>query len=107
MVIPDSPLCAAISAVRSPEEMNRNRTFTASSRLGALQLQQTQLKKAGISCKIHCVVQAFIDTFRSLNALPITLTELNAMAAAAIIGDKRMPNTGYKTPAAIGTPAAL
>jgi hypothetical protein len=43
----------------------------------------------------------------NLNALPITLTEDNAIAAAPIIGDSRMPNTGYSTPAAIGTPAAL
>lgn len=35
-----------------------------------------------------------ITTLRSLSAFPITLTELKAMAAAAIMGDKRMPKTG-------------
>jgi hypothetical protein len=29
------------------------------------------------------------------------------MAKAAIIGDNNNPNTGYKTPAAIGTPKTL
>ena len=43
----------------------------------------------------------------SRSALATTLTEDSAIAAAAIIGDSRMPNTGYSTPAAIGTPAAL
>jgi hypothetical protein len=37
----------------------------------------------------------------------MTLTEDSDMAAAAMMGDRRMPATGYKTPAAIGTPAAL
>ncbi|GCC49081.1 hypothetical protein chiPu_0033128 [Chiloscyllium punctatum] len=41
------------------------------------------------------------------SALPITLTEDSAIAAAPTIGDSRMPNSGYSTPAAIGTPAAL
>jgi hypothetical protein len=36
-----------------------------------------------------------------------TLTEDNAMAAAAIVGDSKMPKTGYSAPAATGTPAAL
>ncbi len=43
----------------------------------------------------------------SLKALLITDTELRLMAAAAIIGDSSRPNTGYKIPAAIGTPSAL
>ena len=46
-------------------------------------------------------------TVLSRVALAITLTEDSAMAAAAMIGDSRMPNTGYSTPAATGTPAAL
>jgi hypothetical protein len=44
---------------------------------------------------------------RSLIALPMTLTEDSAIAAAAMIGDSNIPKTGYSTPAAIGTPAAL
>ena len=45
--------------------------------------------------------------FRNRRALVITDTELKVMAAAAIIGLNRMPNIGYRTPAAIGTPMAL
>jgi hypothetical protein len=41
------------------------------------------------------------------NAFATTLTEESDMAAAAMIGDSRMPNAGYSTPAAMGTPAAL
>ena len=39
--------------------------------------------------------------------LAITDTELKLIAAAAIIGLSSRPNTGYSTPAAIGTPLAL
>ena len=31
----------------------------------------------------------------------------SAIAAAASMGDSKMPKNGYSTPAAIGTPAAL
>ena len=41
------------------------------------------------------------------SALPMTLTEDSAMASAATMGESSSPNTGYSTPAAIGTPAAL
>jgi len=41
------------------------------------------------------------------SALPTTLTDDNAIAAAAMIGDSSTPNVGYRIPAAIGTPAAL
>ena len=44
---------------------------------------------------------------RRRRALAITLTEDRAIAAAAMIGDSSRPKTGYRTPAAIGTPAAL
>jgi hypothetical protein len=37
----------------------------------------------------------------------MTLTEDSDMAAAAMMGDSRTPATGYNSPAAIGTPAAL
>ena len=46
-------------------------------------------------------------TVRRRRALPITETELRLMAAAAIIGLSRSPNTGYSTPAATGTPSVL
>ena len=44
---------------------------------------------------------------RSRSAFPITDTELKLIAAAAMMGLKSHPNAGYRTPAAIGTPAAL
>jgi hypothetical protein len=37
----------------------------------------------------------------------MTDTELKVIAALAIIGLKRMPKAGYKTPAAMGTPRTL
>ena len=46
-------------------------------------------------------------TFRNRNEFAITETELKLIAAAARIGLSSNPNTGYSTPAAIGTPIAL
>jgi hypothetical protein len=37
----------------------------------------------------------------------MTDTELNVIAALAIIGDSSNPKTGKRTPAAIGTPTRL
>ncbi len=37
----------------------------------------------------------------------MTLTELNAIAAPAIIGLNKIPKMGYKIPAAMGTPRIL
>ena len=45
--------------------------------------------------------------FLNLKAFTITDTELKLMARAAIIGDKRIPKTGNKIPAATGTPIVL
>ncbi len=44
---------------------------------------------------------------RRRNAFDTTDTDDRLIASAAIIGDSTMPNTGYSTPAAIGTPIAL
>jgi hypothetical protein len=44
---------------------------------------------------------------RSRSAFVTTETELSDMARAAIIGESRMPNAGYRMPAAIGTPSTL
>jgi hypothetical protein len=41
------------------------------------------------------------------NALAITLRELNDITVAARIGESNIPNTGNKTPAAIGMQLAL
>jgi hypothetical protein len=46
-------------------------------------------------------------TARSRSALPMTLTDDRAMAAAATTGDNSMPENGYRTPAASGMPATL
>jgi len=43
----------------------------------------------------------------SLNAFAITDTELKLIAAAANIGERRIPKTGNNTPAAIGKPRVL
>jgi hypothetical protein len=40
-------------------------------------------------------------------AFAITDTELNDIASAATTGLRRMPNNGYRTPAAIGIPMTL
>lgn len=45
--------------------------------------------------------------FRSRNAFAMTDTELNVMAALAIIGLRTRPKKGYKIPAASGTPIEL
>ena len=44
---------------------------------------------------------------RSRSALLMTDTELNVMAALAIMGLRSSPHTGYSTPAAIGIPMTL
>src|SRR5205814_606657 len=44
---------------------------------------------------------------RSRKAFPMTETELKLIAAAAMIGLRKMPANGYRMPAAIGTPTQL
>ena len=39
-------------------------------------------------------INSYTLAFRSRSALPMTLTDDSAMAAAAIIGDSKMPNAG-------------
>ena len=46
-------------------------------------------------------------TRRSRNAFPITDTELNVIAALAIVGLSSRPKNGYRTPAPMGTPITL
>jgi len=46
-------------------------------------------------------------TRRSRRLFATTLTELNAIAALARIGDRSNPNAGYSTPAATGMPTTL
>ncbi len=51
------------------------------------------------------VVYSF--TLLSRSELLITDTELKLIAAAAMMGESRIPKNGYNTPAAIGTPTVL
>ena len=45
--------------------------------------------------------------FLSLNEFAITETDEKLIAAAAMTGERSIPNTGYNTPAATGTPKEL
>ena len=60
-----------------------------------------------IIVKSRLLDDTYSSVRRSRSALPTTLTDDSAMAAAAITGDSRIPKIGKSTPAAIGTPAAL
>ncbi len=59
------------------------------------------------SVTVTGVTNCYSFNFLNLNAFAITETELNVIAALAIIGESRMPSTGNTTPAAIGTPTML
>lgn len=50
---------------------------------------------------------AYMRVERNLSALPTTDTEDRLMAAAAKIGEIRIPKNGKRIPAATGTPEAL
>ena len=51
-----------------------------------------------------CGERFYSLTRRSRSEFAITDTELKLIAAAANMGLSKIPNTGYSTPAAIGTP---
>src|SRR5262249_48650878 len=53
--------------------------------------------------KVKAICYSF--TRRRRSEFPITDTELPLIAALAMIGLSKRPNTGYSTPAAIGTPS--
>ena len=55
----------------------------------------------GVSLPHHSVCRL------SRSALAMTDTELNVIAALAMIGLSSRPNAGYSTPAAMGTPSTL
>src|SRR3954452_21249821 len=75
-----------------------SRVSTGSERAGAA-LNAKQLIRSW-SGQVSCWV-------RRRNALAMTDTLDRAMAAAAMMGESRSPKVGYRTPAAIGIPAAL
>jgi hypothetical protein len=64
---------------------------------------------AADSCiRVICVIGGFYNrVLRKRRAFVITETELNVIAAPAIIGLRSHPQIGYKTPAAIGMPKRL
>jgi hypothetical protein len=57
--------------------------------------------------KNGCLIRSHSSILRRRSELVMTDTELKLIAAAAMIGESSKPKNGYKTPAAIGTPAAL
>lgn len=57
--------------------------------------------------RFTCHMFVHIPTFLKRSEFVITDTELKLIAAAAMMGESRMPKNGYRTPAAIGIPAAL
>ena len=82
--------------------------------LYAVHSQSTKPKMAARQRLTNISKPPILPTFRYYNCtllsrseLLITETELKLIAAAAMIGDNRIPKNGYSTPAAIGTPAVL
>ena len=67
------------------------------------------LKSIYISYRILSFLNLFLYSFLQfkLKLLSTTLTELQAMAALAIIGFSKMPYMGNSTPAATGMPIRL
>ena len=51
--------------------------------------------------------RGYVRAARKRSALPMTDTELSAIAALAMMGLSRMPSQGYSTPAATGMPMTL
>ena len=83
-------------------------------RHGSPREQDNQQQAGGASIEadhgssITCPLQRSHNVARlRRSAFPITDTELNVMAALAIIGLSSRPNHGYRMPAAMGTPATL
>ena len=56
---------------------------------------------------MFCLIINYILFALSSKEFVTTLTELNAMAAPAMIGLSSHPVNGYNTPAAIGMPSIL
>ena len=76
-------------------------------RTGRLKPENKQFRSFGKVCVHHAQSQAVNVSLRSRRELLITDTELTLIAAAAIMGDSKIPNAGNRTPAATGTPRAL
>ena len=101
---PDAPLdCEIGTAVWARSEIFRFVRTGPDNEVGK--------ENAASSRSPHCgAIQhsfSYIRTARSRSALPTTLTDESAIAAAAMTGESSNPNVGYRMPAAIGIPAAL
>jgi hypothetical protein len=96
---------------QSARAAERRRKFVLHASQSSAQGDRAQRFSEATDChaeaknSFHCC--DYSDNVRNRKAFPITDTELNVIAAAAIIGLSKMPKTGYSTPAAIGTPRAL
>lgn len=101
-----------------PAQEAGKRPFSDSALITPRRAGRRHLKPARAGCDMMPPVEGADDRFwppsghhsftpRSRDAFAITLTEDSAMAAAAMIGDSRMPKNGYSTPAATGMPSAL
>ena len=90
-----SELWIAIGAL---DELIDNNSKAHMARLGSFTAGVTPL----FSWETH-----YSSKLRRRSALPMTETELNVMAALAIIGLRSTSKNGYKSPAATGTPSKL
>ena len=100
-----------------PAQEAGKRPFSGSAIITPRRAGRRHLKPARAGCDMMPPVKGaherlrtppdYSFTPRSRDAFAITLTDDSAMAAAAMIGDSRMPKNGYSTPAATGMPSAL
>ena len=70
---------------------------------GPVEMRFSSRQAGGVSRGAHPHIRAN----RRRSAFPITETELKLIAAAAMMGLRRMPKAGYSAPAATGIPMTL
>jgi hypothetical protein len=96
-----------IVSVAQPDSLSPPAGLTApqsTQATGALDRELIGFRQLLVTIRIPTAQSA---NCRNRSEFAITETELKLMAAAAIMGLKSRPKTGYATPAAIGTPSAL
>jgi len=69
--------------------------------------RKVQSAAPGTEKQERCLTRFHSSILRRRSEFVMTDTELKLIAAAAMIGESSRPKNGYRTPAAIGTPAAL
>ena len=96
------PLCGRVDRQRAPARTPLQLTRCIS---------QVNNKEHHVIEKVTLFVPQFsllyIFAFLSRRALVITDTDEKLMAAAAMMGLSKIPNNGYRAPAATGTPTEL